>query len=159
MFSPTIRANGKPFTRNSVSVRPNGLLRLTGIDSVNWSDEVAMDLVPGMNDQGMPLGVAVGNYTCAASISFYPDEAGLFENMILALNPLAAGNLSAAVFQLPIVMREDLRVRMVTIVNARIKGRSVSVSNDGSALVQEYQLQPMLVLEDGKSLVSLIPAL
>lgn len=156
-----IRANGKMFTRNSCAVRLNGVFRCTGIDSLEWSDEVPYELVPGMNDGGPPLGKAPGNYACAASISVYADEASKFEAGValtgLSLDPT---NLSSYVFQLVIAMREDIRVRSVLLVNCNITGRpSRTVSNDGSAIVMQYALQPTIVIEDGKSLVSLIPAL
>lgn len=160
MIPTTIRLNGKVFTRNSVAIRVNGVIRITGIESVEWSDETPFELVPGMNDGGIPLGKAQGNYTCAASISVYADEASKFEAAVLLGSPLAGVNLSAATFQLPIVMREDIRTRVVVLANCNISGRpSRTVSADGSALVAQYQLQPTLVLEDGKALVNLIPAL
>jgi hypothetical protein len=58
------------------------------------------------------------------------------------------------------MMREDFRTRNVVLINCNVKGRpSRTIGNDGNAVVMQYELQPTLVLEDGKSLVSLIPAL
>lgn len=159
MIPPTIRLNGKVYTRNSVSIRPNGAARITGVDSVQWSDEMPSELIGAMNDGGVPVGKGTGPYKCSASISVYLDEAPAFETIVLLGSPLAGQNLNAATFQLPIIVREDVRLRTVVLVNCNIVGRSVSVGADGSALVQEYTLQPTLVLEDGKSLVNLIPAL
>jgi hypothetical protein len=156
----TIRLNGKAFTRNSVSIRPNGLTRFKDVDSVSWSDERPSELVQPMNDGGISLGKAVGNYTCDASISVFLDACGAFEE-IIALSPGVTNplDLSSVNFQLPIIIREEVRVRSVILVNCTIKKRSVSVGSDGTALVQEYGLQPTMILEDGRSLISLIPAL
>ena len=160
MIPTLIRANGKMFTRNSCAVRLNGVVRVTAVDTIEWSDEVPAELVAGMNDGGMPLGVALGNYTCGASISVHADAAPMFEAAILLGSPLALNNLTAALFQLSITMREDVRTRVVAIVNARIVGRpSRTVGNDGNAIVKQYQLQPTLILEDGKSLVNMTPAI
>jgi hypothetical protein len=160
MIPTSIRLNGKVFTRNSVSIRVNGVIRITGVESVEWSDETPFELVSGMNDGGVPLGKAQGNYGCTASISVYADEAAKFEAAVLAGSPLAGLNLSAATFQLPIIMREDVRTRSILLVNCNIAGRpSRTVGADGTALVSQYALQPTLVLEDGKALVNLIPAL
>lgn len=157
---PTVvRLNGKMFTRNSTAVRVNGIIRITGIDTITWSDEVATELVQGMNDGGIPLGKGTGPYSCGASISVYADEASKFETAVLLGSPLAGLNLNAAIFQLPIIFREDVRTRSVVLVNCNIVGRPErTVGNDGTAIVKQYQLQPTLVLEDGKSLVNLIPA-
>lgn len=154
-----IRANNKMFTRNSCAVRLNGVIRITDVDSIEWSDEVASELIAGMNDGGIPLGKATGPYTCSASISVYADAASRFETAVLLANPLAANNLNAATFQLSVTMREDIRTRVVAIVNCNIVGRpSRTVGNDGSAIVKQYQLQPTIVLEDGKGLVNMVPA-
>lgn len=154
-----VRLNGKMFTRNSVAARVNGVIRIVEIDSLEWSDEVATELVPGMNDGGPPLGVATGNYSCDASIGVYADAASKFEAAVLLGSPTALNNLSAAIFQFPITFREDVRTRSVILVNARIVGRpSRSVGNDGSAIVMNYKLQPTLILEDGKSLVNMVPS-
>lgn len=155
-----IRLNGKMFTRASTAVRINGLFRMTAIDSVEWSDEIPHELVQGMNDGGMPLGKAQGPYTCGGSISVYADAASQFESAIRIGSPLAGPNLSAAIFQLGVIMREDVRTRGVVLVNCNVVGRpSRTVGNDGAAIVKQYQLQPTLVLEDGNALVNLIPAL
>jgi hypothetical protein len=163
MAIPTlVRLNGKMFTRNSVAVRINGVFRIIGVDSIEWSDERPTELVPGMNDGGPPVGKATGNYGCTGSIGVYADEASNFETAIF-LGPSVPGNpldLTSATFQVGIVMREDVRVRAVTLVNCNIKGRpSRTVGNDGSAIVMQYELQPTLVLEDGKTLASLLPSL
>ena len=155
-----VRANGKMFTRASCAVRINGVFRLPDVDSVEWSDEIPFELVGAMNDGGIPLGKAQGNYTCSASLSVYADAASKFEMMVLAGSPQALNNLAAATFQLGIFMREDVRTGGVVCVNCNIIGRpSRTVGNDGTALVKQYQLQPTLVLEDGKSLVNMVPAL
>lgn len=160
MIPTVIRANGKLFSRNSVSVRVNGVIRITGVDSVEWSDEVPYELVAGMNDGGMPLGKVGGNYTCSASISVYADECSKFEAAVLLGSPLAGNNLTAATFQLPIIMREDVRTKSILLVNCNITGRpSRTVGNDGSAIVMQYALQPVLVVEDAKTLVNLLPAI
>lgn len=140
-------------------MRPNGAFRLTGIDSIDWSDEVPMDLVGAMNEGGPPLGKGVGVYTCAAQLSVYLDECAAFELALLALSPLAGSNLSAVVFQLPIIVREEMRTHSALLANCSIKGRSVTVGNDGSALVKQYTLQPTYIVENGLSLVSLTPSL
>lgn len=153
-----IRLNNYVFSRNSVAVRLNGLDRLTGVESINWSDEVPVELVPGLNDQGIPLGKVSGNYTCAADISLYEDEAQLFEQKLALLDPTALGNLAKINFQLPISYREDVRIGTAMIVNCSIKNREWSVSTDGSALVRKFTLQPQVVLSNGFSLCNLIPA-
>lgn len=155
-----IRLNGKLFTRASVSIRVNGIIRISDVDTMEWSDEIAFELVNGMNEGGVPLGKAQGNYNCAASIGVYADSASFFEQAIIIGSPLAGTNLAAATFQLSVQMREDVRTRTVILVNCNIVGRpSRTVSNDGTAIVMQYQLQPVIVLEDGFSLVSLTPAL
>lgn len=163
MISPVVRLNGRVFTRNSVSVRLNGVARVNAVDSLDWSDEVPMELVPSMNEGGPPLGKAAGPYTCDASIGVYLDYCAAFEQQVLALDPVSlassGGNLSASNFALLVVAREDVRVHAVTIVNCSIKRREISVGNDGSALVQKYSLQPTIVLSNGTSLVRLTPAL
>jgi hypothetical protein len=163
MAIPTlIRANGKMFTRNSCAVRINGVYRLTGIDSIEWSDERPTELVPGMNDGGPPIGKAQGNYGCAGSISVYADESSQFEQAIFVGPSLPSDptDLSSATFQISVIMREDFRTKVVVLVNCNVKGRpSRTVGNDGNAIVMQYELQPLMVLEDGKSLVTLIPAL
>lgn len=163
MISPVVRLNGKVFTRNSVSVRLGGVVRVNAVESVDWSDEVPMELVPAMNEGGPPLGKGAGPYTCEASIGIFLDYAASFEQQVLASDPLSVasggGNLSAANFQLLVVAREDARVHAVTIVNASIKRRETSVGADGSALVKKYTLQPTIILENGTSLIRLTPAL
>ncbi len=158
---PTVRLNGTLFTRRSVAVRLNGISRITAIDSLEWSDEVPAELVSAMNDGGIPLGKALGNYTCSASMSVYLDAAKAFELEVMALNPLAlaSGNLAAATFQLSIIAREEARVCNVVLVNCSIKARANSVGSDGSALVKQYTLQPTMVLENGLGLANLIPAI
>lgn len=148
------------FTRASTSVRINGVLRIVEVDSIEWSDEIPHELVGAMNDGGAPLGKAQGNYGCTASIAVYADAASKFEAMVKSGSPQAALNLSAATFQLNVIMREDVRTRAVTLVNCNIVGRpGRTVGNDGSAIVMQYQLQPTLVIEDGNALVNLLPAL
>ncbi|AKV03192.1 hypothetical protein AKJ09_09855 [Labilithrix luteola] len=155
-----VRVNKQMFTRKSVSIRPNGLARLTEVDSLEWSDEVAKELVPGMNDGGAPLGQAHGNYSCAASISVYLDACDKFETIIMALDPIATaqGNLAAAVFQLPIITREELRVSTALLVDCTIAAGAISVGNDGSALVRQYTIQPTYIIENGRSKINLLPA-
>lgn len=163
MIPPQIRVNGKMLTRNSVAVRLGGIIRLTAVDSIDWSDEIPAELVAAMNDGGAPLGKAFGSYTCAASIGIYLDEAPAFEAAVLAQDPVGVaaggGALSAANFQLLAVAREEARTHATTLVNCSIKKRAVTVGNDGSALVKTYELQPTVVVEGGLSLIRLIPAL
>lgn len=154
-----IRINGKLHSRRSVSVRPNGAFLLTAIDTIEWSDEVQQDLVNGMNQGGPPLGKTDGNYNCSASLSVYSDYVTTFEQQIRLLSPLAGTDLSDVNFQLPILIREDLRVYTAVLVDCSIKGRSMSVSNDGSALVKQYTLQPRVIVENGLSLVNLLPSI
>ncbi len=158
---PTIRLNGNVFTRKSTAVRINGVYRLNGIDSMEWSDELPAELVSAMNEGGVPLGKAIGNYTCAASMSVYLDECAAFEAGIMALSPIAIaeGRLGAAVFQIAVITREEVRTRTVVLVNCNITGKSDSIAADGSARVKQYTLQPTVVIEDGLSLVRLTPAL
>jgi hypothetical protein len=156
---PTVRLNGTVFTRKSTAIRLNGVSRITAVDSLEWSDEVPAELVSAMNDGGVPLGKAIGNYGCAASIGIYLDASAAFEAELMLTNPLAAGNLSAVTFQLSIIAREDVRSCNVVLVNCNIKGRANSVGNDGSALVKTYTLQPTMVLENGIGLVNIIPAI
>ena len=163
MALPTvIRANGRVFTRNSVAVRVNGIVRLVDVDSLEWSDERATELVPGMNNGGPPVGKAVGNYACDASLSIYTDAASIFESAIFLGPSLPSDptDLTSATFQMSVVLREDFRTRSIVWVNCSLKGRpSRTVGNDGSTIVSQYQIQPTLILEDGKSLASLIPAI
>lgn len=151
--------NKREFTRKSVAVRPNGLTRLTGIDSIEWSDEVAKELVTGMNGDGPPLGQAHGAYSCSASMSIFLSHSDVFELGILALDPLAMGNLSKVVFQLPIIATEEFRTYSAVLVDCTITGSSTSVGNDGSTLVKQYTLQPTYIIENGRSKVDLFPAL
>lgn len=153
-----IRLNNHVFGRNSVAVRLNGGDRIIGVESINWSDEVPVELVPALNDQGMPLGKVSGNYACASDISLYEDEAQLFEQKLGLLNPAALGNLSQVNFQLVISYREDVRIGTAMIANCSVKGREWAVSTDGSALVRKITLQPMVVLSNGFSLCNLVPA-
>lgn len=156
----TIRINGKVFTRNSVAVRVNGLVRITEIDTIDWNDEKPHELVPGMNSGGPPIGKAEGNYGCGANIGIYADAASKWEAAVLAGFPLAGLNLSKAIFQLPIVMSEEARVRSAMLVSCNIVGRPTrTVGADGSAIVMQYALQPLYIVEDGKTLVDLLPAL
>jgi hypothetical protein len=156
---PTIRVNGKVHTRRSVAVRLNGVSRLTAIDSLDWSDEVPAELVGAMNGGGPPLGKALGNYTCAASLGMYLDASAAFEAELLVLNPQALGSLADAIFQLVVNVSEDARLVSTTLVNCTITSRAVTVGSDGAALVKTYALQPTMVVTNGGSLVSLVPAL
>ncbi len=156
---PTIRINGKVFSRKSVSVRPNGAFRLTAIDSIEWSDERPAELVNGMSGGGMPEGKSVGNYNCSATLSVYADASVNFERELLLLSPLAGTNLADVTFQLPIIISEDFRNYTALLINCSIVGRKMSVGNDGSALVKEYTLQPTAIVDNGLSLVNLLPAL
>lgn len=159
ILPPLVRLNGKAFTRQSVAVRLNGLFRIVGIDNIKWDDETPTELVSGMNDQGMPVGKATGNYTCSASMAVYLDEAELVDAYVLGSNPTAGTNLSAANFQLLVSMREDVRFLTVAMVNCNIKKRGVTVGSGGEALVREYDLQPTAIIENGKSLVNILPSL
>ena len=158
-----VRLNGQMFTRKSVSVRLNGLARIKGIDSIEWNDAVPKELVGGMNSGGPPLGQAHGNYTCAGSISLYMDTAIAFARAIgviqAAFDPTSIGALASAPFTINVAFKEDIRVGTVILSGCTIAGRDNSVGNDGSALVKKITLQPTIVIEDGFSLVSLIPAL
>lgn len=155
-----VRANGKMFTRNSTAIRLNGIIRLTDVDSIEWSDERPAELVLAMNDGGAPLGQALGNYNTDASISLYADYCTLFEAAVLAANPTALNDLSACTFSIAISMMEDVRLRTVMLVGCRIVGRpSRTVGNDGSAIVKQYALKPTLILENGLALVNLTPSL
>ena len=156
---PTIRLNGKMHTRRSVAVRLNGVIRLTAIDSIDWSDEVPAELIGGMNNGGPPLGKALGDYGCAASMGMYLDATAAFEASLLTLNPLALGNLADATFQLVINVIEDTRLVNTVLVNCTITSRAVTVGSDGAALVKTYALQPTTVVTNGASMVSLVPAL
>lgn len=158
---PTIRLNGKVFTRASTAIRLNGVFRLNGVESMEWSDELPAELVAAMNEGGLPLGKAQGNYTCSASISLFLDECAAFEAAVMAMSvpPATPGQLSSANFQLSVITREEARVRPVIIANANIVGKSDSVSADGSARVKQYTLQPTVIIENGLSLVRLTPAL
>ena len=151
--------NRREFTRKSVAVRPNGLKRLRGIDSIDWSDEVAKELVPGMNGDGPPMGQAHGLYTCSASLSIYLSHVDEFELGILALDPLAMGNMSKVVFQLPILAVEEFRTFSVVLADCTIAGSSASVGSDGSTLIKQYTIQPTYIVENGRSKVDLFPAL
>lgn len=160
MIPTTVRLNGKVFTRNSVAIRVNGVIRITGVESIEWSDEVPYELVSAMNDGGVPLGKAAGNYTCSASISVYADEVSKFTAAVRLGDPAAGPNLSAATFQLAISMREDVRTKSILLVNCNISGRPTrTVGNDGNAIVHQFQLQPTVVIEDQDALVNLLPAL
>lgn len=158
-----VRLNGQMFTRRSVTIRLNGLARIKGVDSVEWTDAVPQELVGGMNSGGAPLGKASGNYTCTGSISLYMDTAIAFARAIgvisAAFDPLAGGSLATAPFNINISFKEDVRVGTVILSGCTIAGRDNSVGNDGSALVKKITLQPTIVIEDGLSLVSLLPAL
>lgn len=161
MIIPTlIRANGKLFTRNSCAARVNGLIRIPELDSLDWSDDKPHELVQAMNSGGPPLGKAEGPYACEATLSVYADAASKFELAVLAGSPLAGLNLSAANFQFTVTLSEEIRTRTVIWVNCNIVGRpSRTVGNDGSAIVMQYKIQPEYIIEDGKTLVSLIPPL
>jgi hypothetical protein len=158
---PVIRANGRVFSRNSVAVRLNGTKRLTDVYSIDWEDERPAEQIPANHDGGAPLGVALGDYKCSASIGIYADVANDFEDAVLGVSfdsVLPVGgikNLTESIFQLGIVMREDVRSRFIAIINCRIVGRpSRVVSDDGKALVALYTLAPTLLIEDGKTLCS-----
>lgn len=160
-ISPLVRLNGKMMTRSSCAVRVNGVIRLSDVDTVDWSDERPVELVGAMNDGGLPAGKAFGNYTCDSSIGVYADAADLFETAI-NLGPSLPGDpfdLTSATFQLIISMREDVRLRVVTLLSCTIKSRATSIGSDGASLVVKYGLQPLAVLENGKTLATLIPAL
>jgi hypothetical protein len=158
---PTIRLNGKVFTRASTAIRLNGVFRLNGVESAEWSDELPHELVSAMNEGGLPLGKGEGNYTCSASISLYLDECAAFESAVMATSvpPATPFKLSSANFQISIITREEARVRPVILANCNIVGKSDSVSADGSARVKQYTLQPTVVIENGLALVRLTPAL
>lgn len=160
-ISPLVRLNGKMMTRSSCAIRVNGVFRLTDVDSTDWSDERPVELVGAMNDGGLPAGKALGNYTCDASIGIYVDAADAFETA-LNLGPALPGDpfdLTSSTFSLIISMREDVRLRVVTLVNCTIKSRATSIGSDGASLILKYGLQPLAVLENGKTLATLIPAL
>lgn len=162
MITRPVRANGKMMSRASCAIRINGAQRLVDVDSIDWSDEIATELVsPNVNNRP-PLGVVKGNYGCTASIAIHADACDAFEQAALegsslpSLPSFVAPNLSGPRFQLTITMREEMRTRTVQLVNCVIVGRpSRTVSADGSgAIVKQYQLQPLLILEDGKTLVN-----
>jgi hypothetical protein len=160
LLPPLIRLNKKLFTRNSIAIRLNGALRITDVDSIDWSDEAPHDLVDAMNDGGAPIGKVRMKYACEATIGIYADAASAWELAILAANPQALGDLTQANFQLLITMTEDIRSRVVTLIDCNIVGRpSRTVGNDGNAIVSQYKLQPMQVRENGLSLLNNIPAI
>lgn len=158
LLPPLIRLNKRMFTRNSVAVRI-GLARIVDVDSIEWSDEVPHELVPGMNDGGPALGKARGLYTCEAMLSVYADAASSVETLMLLENPLAGVDLSQVNFQLLVNMTEDVRTRGILIANCNVVGRpSRTVGNDGSAIVMQYKLQPTYIIEDGKGLLNPLPS-
>lgn len=166
MLIPTspILSNGKTFTRNSAAIRLNGITRIIAVDSIDWEDDRPNELVQGMNNGGIPLGKADGIYTCSATIGIYGPWAPQFESAVLLGDPIAAatqpGNLNAATFQLMILMTEGANTIDAELVNCNIVGRPTrTIGNDGATFVKQYKLQPLYIIEDGKSLVNLTPAI
>lgn len=155
-----VRLNNKVFTRNSTAIRVNGVYRVTAVDTADWNDEKPHELIAAMNSGGVPLGKAEGNYACGATLGIYADAAPAFELAVLAGDPLAGTNLSKATFNLIITMAEDIRLSTAAIVGCNIVGRPTrTIGSDGAAIVKQYALQPLYIIEDGKSLVDLLPAL
>lgn len=161
MIIPTsVRLNGKVFTRNSVAIRVNGIIRITDVDSIDWHDENPHELVQGMNSGGFPIGKAEGMYACDATIGIYADATSKWEAAILAGDPTAGNNLSAANFQLSIIMSEEFRTKSIVLMNCNITARPTrTVGADGSAIVMQYGLQPVAIVEDGKTLRNITPVL
>ena len=154
-----IRLNNFMFSRVSTTVRLDGLVRINGLDAVEFADEVPQELVSGMNNGGIPIGKARGAYTCSASLTFFEDEATVFMKLIAAKDPTALGALTAINFNITVSFREELRVSTVLIGDATLKGRTNSVGNDANALTKQVPLQPKYIMQDGLSLVSLVPAI
>lgn len=153
---PLVRLNKKLFTRNSCAVRI-GPVRITDVDSIDWSDEIPHELVAGMNDGGTPIGKIRGMYTCEATLSVYADAASAVELAIIAQGLAVSTDLSAYTFNLLVSMTEDVRTRTALIAQCNVVGRpSRTVGADGNAIVMQYKLQPTYIVEDGKSLVNLL---
>ncbi len=154
-----MRLNNFMFSRASTTVRLNGLMRINGLDAIEWADEVPQELVGGMNNGGPPLGKTRGAYTCSASMTFYEDEASTFMKLLALQDPTLLGDLAKINFQIGIALREEIRVSTVILANCTLKGRTNSVGNDANALTKVVPLQPQMIIQDGLSLVSLVPAL
>ena len=157
----TVRLNNKVFSRNSVQVLLNGVLPIQAVDSMSWDHSREMSYVNGLNQGGSPLGLAVGNWDGSASITILTDYAGLFETALLAspsIPPEDPSDLTQLQFSLIVSYREDVRVRMIEILNCRIKGMpGGGIANDGSASVTQYDLMPMEIRVDGKMLGRTLP--
>lgn len=155
----TVRLNRRVFTRNSVSMKLQAADLITGLDTANWSDTRALELVNGANQGGAPLGKAEGEYGCSADFALYADEAILFEKKLFLLDPVAAAsqNLSRVNFQMMFQFREDVRLRTILWVNCSIAGQASGVSSGGDKTVETYTVQPELILRDGAALAHVIP--
>jgi len=158
-----IRLNGKLFTRNSVAIRVNGLFRISGVDTIDFSESQPHETVAPMNENGPPAGKAPGVYTCTATMGIYLDEALLFEAMLLAdPTQLMTGlALASKNFTLGFSASEDMGIRSyrASLNSCNITDRSQSVSADGSHLVMQYTLKPTYITTNGYALINLIPSL
>lgn len=157
----TVRLNRRVYTRNSASMKLQGADLITGLDTANWSDTRALELVNGANQGGAPLGKAEGEYGCSADWALYADESILFENKLFLLDPIAAAtrNLSRVNFQMMFQFREDVRLRTILLVNCSIAGTGSGVSSGGDKTVTTYTVQPEIILYDGAALANLTPSI
>lgn len=159
ILPPMVRINVRLHTRASVTLRFQGVDIMTGIDSIDWSDEKPYELVPGLNQGGPPLGKAEGIYKCDASLGLYTDSGDIYEKALLVIAAASLGgtDITKANHQLTLTYREDARVRVVVLADTNVTGRSSGVSSDGKALTTVYKHQPRVVLAGGASLVNMLP--
>lgn len=161
MLPPLIRLNKKMHTRASATIKYDGTTTLTGVDTLEWSDEKPYELVLPVNKGGPPAGKAEGLYKCSASIALYSDLAAIWEAALLikATAMLGGTDITKAEFNLLLSYREDARIRTVAILDANVVKRSEGIANDGSKIVTKYDLQPRLVVTGGAALVNMLPSL
>lgn len=160
ILPPLVRLNGRLFGRASVSVYLDGT-PFDAVDSAEWSDEKPYEKVFGLNRGGPPLGEVEGQYSSSASIGMYSDAAQPFENALMIKAAAMGGgtDITRAMFTMVFSYAELERRRVVILQNCRVTKRGNAVSNDGSALVDTYDILPRVVLAGGAALVNLLPSL
>lgn len=120
------------------------------IAAVKWSDKVDVGLVRGTNG-GRKSKRTTGQYDCDASITFYRSGWDKFRLALAAINSkIALVGFDVLVQHTP---PGSNKVFNVKITGCRVTGRSNDMSESADADKVEVPLNPMLIEEDGITLL------
>lgn len=120
------------------------------VKAIKWSDKVDLGIVRGTNG-GRKTKRTTGQYDCDATVTFYRDGWRIFREA------LATKDARISLVGFDILVQHtppgESRIFNVKIAGCRITGRSADMSESADAETIEIPVNPMLVEEDGITLL------